>query len=297
MRRFLVIAVLTALLTLLFSYPLTLVDDLGRVVTINSLPHRVVSAAPAATRYLIYLNLQEKVVGVTSWDILNVEKIGNMVPLNIEKIVSLKPDVVLTFGGFQAGEIPKLEKFGLTVFAINPTTLTDILRDLVLVGTIFSKGEEAKQLADELQKKMLEVAKKAYKVPVDKRLKVLYLMGTPDSGMKEFWTAVAGSYMNDLITLAGGRNIAGNLSGPNGWAPVSLEYIVKENPDAIIVASFIPDSDEKVMNSILSYQPFSQLKAAKNKKVLVVDGNVANQPSPQIFKLLEEVYRFLYEEE
>ncbi|MCD6450462.1 MAG: ABC transporter substrate-binding protein [Thermotogaceae bacterium] len=297
MRRFLVIAVLTALLTLLFSYPLTLVDDLGRVVTINSLPHRVVSAAPAATRYLIYLNLQEKVVGVTSWDILNVEKIGNMVPLNIEKIVSLRPDVVLTFGGFQAGEIPKLEKFGLTVFAINPTTLTDILRDLVLVGTIFSKGEEAKQLADELQKKMLEVAKKAYKVPVDKRLKVLYLMGAPDSGMKEFWTAVTGSYMNDLITLAGGRNIAGNLSGPNGWAPVSLEYIVKENPDAIIVASFIPGSDKKVMNSILSYQPFSQLKAVKNKKVLVVDGNVANQPSPQIFKLLEEVYRFLYEEE
>ena len=296
MRRFLVVTVLITLLVALFAYPLTLVDDMGRVVTIKALPQRVVSAAPAATRYLIYLGLQDKVVGVTNWDTLNAEKIGNMVPLNIEKIVSLKPDIVLTFGGFQAGEIPKLEKFGLTVFAINPTTLNDILRDLVVVGTIFSEGEEAKKLADNLQKKMLTVAKKAYKIPVDKRLKVLYLMGTPDSGMKEFWTAVAGSYMNDLITLAGGRNIAGNLSGPNGWAPVSIEYIVKENPDAIIVASFVPGAKEKIINSIVSYQPFKELNAVKNKKILVIDGNVASQPSPQTFKLLEEIYKFLYEE-
>jgi len=295
-RRFLVVAALITLLAALLAYPLTLVDDLGRVVTISALPNRVVSAAPASTKYLIYLGLQDKVVGVTNWDTLNVEKIGNMVPLNVEKIVSLKPDIVLTFGGFQAGEIAKLEKFGLTAFAINPTTLNDILRDLVVVGTIFSKGEKAKKLADNLQKKMLTVAKKAYKIPVDKRLKVLYLMGTPDSGMKEFWTAASGSYMNDLITLAGGRNIAGNLSGPNGWAPVSIEYIVKENPDAIIVASFIPGDSEKVINSIVSYQPFKELKAVKERKILVINGNVASQPSPQIFDLLEEVYKFLYEE-
>ncbi len=295
MRRFLVILLAVLLTILTFSYPLTVVDDLGRVVTITKEPERVVSVSPAATRYLIHLGLQNRVVGVTNWDVLNVEKVGNMVPLNVEKILSLKPDLVLAFGGFQAGEIPKLEKAGLVVFAINPSTLMDILRDLSLVGAIFGVEDKSAEAVKKLKDIYMKVALNAYKVAIDKRPKVLYLMGTPESNMKEFWTAAAGSYMNDLITLAGGRNIAANLSGPNGWTPVSVEYIVKQDPDVIIVASFVSGSDDKVIEAVKKFQPFKELNAVKNGRIYVIDGNLASQPSPQIFQLLEKIYSFLYE--
>ncbi len=280
----------------LMAYPITVLDDLGRVVTIEKAPQRVVSVSPAATRYLVFLGLQDRVVGVTDWDILagKVEKIGNMVPLNVEKIVSLKPDLVLAFGGFQAPEVPKLERVGLKVLVINPKSLEDILRSLVMVGYVFGVEDEAKEKAEELREEMLKVAKKAYSIPIDRRPKVLYLSSVPSAGSKEFWTACAGSYMNDLITLAGGRNIAASLSGPNGWVPLSLEYIYKENPDVIIVAKYF-GSDEDVIKAVENFKPFKALKAVRKGRILVIDGNVASQPSPEIFQLLEVMYEFLHD--
>ncbi len=295
MRRVLVYF-LVVLSLIAFAYPISVVDDLGRVVTIDRPPQRVVSVSPAATRYLVYLGLQDRVVGVTDWDMLagKVEKIGNMVPLNVEKILSLKPDLVLAFGGFQAPEIPKLEKVGLKVVAINPNSLDDILKSLVMVGYIFNVEDEAKKKAEYLRNKMLSIAKEAYKIPFDKRPKVLYLSSVPQAGSKEIWTACSGSYMNDLITLAGGRNIAASIAGPNGWVPLSIEYIYKEDPDAIIVAKYF-GSDEDAKKAVENFKAFKPLKAVRNGKILVIDGNIASQPSPQIFDLLEVIYKFIKE--
>ena len=277
---------------------LVVVDDLGRVVSLDKIPEKIVSAAPAATRYLIQLGLQDKVVGVTDWDPLEgPERIGNMVPLNVEKIVSLSPDLVLTFGGFQAGEVKKLEKFGIKVLALNPTTLKDILKDLVLLGTVMGVEDLAKSKAEKLENLMLSIAKDSYKIPLEKRPKVLYLMGTPESGMKEFWTAVSGSYMNELINLAGGRNIAADVIGPNGWAPISLEFIVERNPDVIIVANFTPGGEKNVIQKVMDFEPFAGLNAVKNKRVHTVDGNVASQPSPDLFGILQKLHEIFKGEE
>ncbi len=297
LRKFLTVFMFLSLVVLVSGYPLTVVDDLGRVVTIQRAPERVVSVAPSATRFLISLGLKGKIVGVTDWDPLKaegVESVGNMVPLNLEKIISLEPDLVLSFGGFQAGEVYKLEKMGITVIAINPTTLNDILKSLSLLGAVFGVENEAKALVKNLQKELMDVALKAYKVPVDKRPKVLYLSASPDANMKEFWVPVSGSYLNDLIILAGGRNITAGLSGPNGWAPVSIEYIVSQNPDVIIVATYIPGSEDSVKKAVMDYPPFKDLNAVKNGKIFIVDGNLASQPSPDIFKLLKAFYDFFY---
>ncbi len=293
MKRFHV--VLFLLLGLLALAQLSIVDDLGRVVKFDAPPSRVVSAAPSVTRYLLALGLENTIKGVTDWDFYKkAERIGNMVPLNVEKIVSLSPDLILLFGGFQASEVKKLEKFNLRALVLNPLNLKDILKDLVLLGIVFNVEEKAKELSEELENKMLEIAKETYKIPPEKRPRVLYLMGAPESGMKEFWTAVSGSYMNDLINYAGGRNIAADITGPNGWAPISLEFIVDRDPEVIIVANFIPGGEEKIVNEVLSFEPFSEISAVKNRRVYAVDGNLASQPSPDIFKLLDELHKLFY---
>ena len=292
MKRFLVFSILLASLVLLAQ--ITVVDDLGRVVSLEEVPKRVVSAAPSITRYMIALGVESRICGVTDWDSYKAEKIGNMVPLNVEKIVSLSPDLVLLFGGFQASEVEKLEKFGLKALVLNPTSLRDILRDLVLLGVVMGVEDRAKEISKELESEMLSMAKKTYKIPPQKRPRVLYLMGAPESGMKEFWTAVSGSYMNDLISFAGGRNIAADITGPNGWAPISIEFIVEKDPEVIIVANFIPNGEEEVLKKILSFKPFEAISAVKSGRVYTVDGNLASQPSPDVFKLLGVLNGYFY---
>ncbi|MGE0033643.1 MAG: ABC transporter substrate-binding protein, partial [Pseudothermotoga sp.] len=230
MRRFATLLLLIVLLTLTWSYPITVVDDAGRVVTIPQRPERVICAAPSTTKFLQYLGLEDKIIAVTNWDDFEAERIGDLFPLNLEKILSLNPDLVFIFGGFQLPEVVKLEQHGLTAVVLNANSVQQILNDLILVGTIMNVPEKARKLANQLQERYLNVAKKAYNIPFDKRVKVAYLMDIPGPDVREIWTCGQGSYLNDLIALAGGANIAASFCGPNGFLPISLEYIVSQDP-------------------------------------------------------------------
>ncbi|AAD35174.1 iron ABC transporter substrate-binding protein [Thermotoga maritima MSB8] len=272
----------------------TVVDNAGRVVEITSAPERVVSLSPAATRFLVFLGLEDKIVGVTDYDSYEAEKVGAMVPVNIEKVVSLNPDLVLMFGGFQLPEVPKLEKAGLKVLVVNPNSLNDIIRDVVLLGTIFDRRDLALEKSEKLREKMLEIGKKTYNVPPSKRPKVLYLISSPGPDVKEIWTCGMGSYLNEIISLAGGVNIASGIAGPNGWPQLSIEYVVSQNPDVIIVGVYIPGTENEEIKKILNFEPFKEINAVKNKRVFAVDGNVASQPSPDVFELLDLFYEFFY---
>jgi len=289
MRRILSIFIVLALVSIfIFSYPITLVDDLGRVVTFESEPQRVVSAAPVATDYLMKLGFSDRIVGVTSFDTYkDAENIGNLVPLNLEKILSLKPDVVFTFGGFQAGEVEKLEKAGIKTFAINPRSTSDIFRTLVNIGTIFNKTAEARKLAESLKNKMLDVAKKAYNIPIDKRPRIFF--ASIYQGSNEVWTCGQGSFLNEAISLAGGINITGSYTGPNGWLTVSMEFVVKEDPDVILVPYYYEGGEEEAIQAVKSIKLWSNLKAVKNNRVVPVDGNIASSPDTRLIDFIVEL--------
>ncbi|MCD6551512.1 cobalamin-binding protein [Thermotoga sp.] len=282
--------VMVSILTL----AVTIVDDAGRVVEITSVPKRVVSLSPAATRFLIFLGLEDRIVGVTDYDSYEAERVGAMVPVNIEKVVALDPDLVLMFGGFQLPEVAKLEKVGVKVLVINPTSLDDIIRDVVLLGAVFGEPKPASEKANELKKEMLEIGKKTYNIPPSKRPKVLYLISAPGPDVKEIWTCGEGSYLNEIISLAGGMNIASGIAGPNGWPQLSLEYVVAQNPDVIIVGVYVPGTEDEEVKKILEFEPFREINAVKNKKVFTVDGNLSSQPSPDVFKLLDILYDYFY---
>lgn len=294
MRRFLTLTLLVALLSLVLTYPITIVDDAGRLVTIDRKPERVVCAAPSTTKFLQYLGLEDRVVAVTNWDDFEAERIGDLFPLNLEKILSLEPDVVFTFGGFQLPEVPKLEQQGLTAVVLNANTVQQILNDLVLVGTIMGVPEKARKLANDLQEYYLTVAKKAYNVPLDRRIKVAYLMDIPGPDVREVWTCGQGSYLNELITLAGGVNIAAAFTGPNGFLPISLEYIVSENPDVLIVANYTPGAEEQIKEKISNHPILKSLKAVRNKRIYVYDGYMLSLPVPQLIAYIERFYNDFY---
>jgi iron complex transport system substrate-binding protein len=294
MRKLVTLVMLIVFLALVWSYPITVVDDAGRTVTITQRPQRVICAAPSTTKFLQYLGLEDKIIAVTNWDDFEAERIGDLFPINLEKIVSLNPDLIFTFGGFQLPEVVKLEQQGLTTVVLNANSVQQILNDLVLVGTIMGIPEKAKQLANQLQERYLNIAKKAYNIPFDKRVKVVFLMDIPGPDVREVWTCGQGSYLNDLITLAGGANIAALFTGPNGFLPISLEYIVSQNPDVLIVTSYVPNSEEQIKEKISNHPILKSLKAVKNKRIYVYDNYLLSLPVPQLVEYIEKFYNDFY---
>lgn len=279
---------------MIFSQPLTVIDDLGRVVIFDTTPNRVISAAPLVTNYLVKLGVESKIVGVTDFDVFytKAERIGYLVPLNIEKIVALNPDVVFLFGGFQASEVEKLEKVNLRAFVVNPRNFEDIFRTLRLLGVIFNLPERSREISKKLREKLLNLAKKAYEIPLDKRPRVFYASMYP--GSKEIWTCGQGSFLNEAIALAGGVNIASGYTGPNGWLTVDPEFVIRNDPDVILVPYFDPTSKEKVVENFKNMKIFKDLKAVKENKVFPIDGNIASTPGPDLVDLVELFYKLFH---
>ncbi len=289
MKKFLVSLILTAVLVVsIFAsyYPITLVDDAGNVVTIQSTPIRVIDAAPSVTDFLLQLGYANKIVGVTQYDsYTKAENIGLLYPLDLEKIVSLKPDMVFLFGGFQLPQYASLKKLGINAFVLNANSLNGVYRDVMDVATIMGDPQKGSTLVDKLQSIESKIENSAYNIPLDSRPTVFY--GTPG---KEIWTAGMGSYLNELISLAGGVNITGNYAGPNGWLPVSPEFIVSKNPDIILVPYYAPGGEKAAIQQFDTFPPFKDLKAVKEGHVYAIDGNIASQPNTQLIGLLEQIY-------
>jgi len=210
---------LVILMLSVFAFTVTFVDDAGRIVSLERPPERVICAAPSATKFLEYLGLTDRIVGVTNWDTFESERIGDLYPLNMEKILSLNPDLVILFGGFQLPEVTKLEEMNIPSLVLNANSVKGVLDDLVLLGVVFDIGKKAKERAQKLEQYYLEIAKKAYNIPYGERVRVAFISDVPGSDVKEIWTGGQGSFINELITLAGGVNIASGLTGPNGYLP------------------------------------------------------------------------------
>lgn len=277
---------------------ISLVDDLGRLVILDETPNKVIVAAPGITKYLEVLSLDSKIIGVTDWDSYginhDVEKIGNLVPLNLEKILSLEPDLVFLMAGFQETEVKRLDEMGINAFVVNPGSFEEIARAINLIGNIFDQGDMSKKIAAEFREMVIEIAKKSYSIAQENKPKVLYAMATAE--MNEIWTTGTGSYLNQAIAYAGGLNVAAPYTGNNGFLPVSPEFVLKTFPDIIVVPYYYEGGQEAAVKMIMEYEPFSEIPAVKNNKVYAISNTLTDYADPNYSKLIETFHEFFYGE-
>ncbi|PWJ96188.1 ABC transporter substrate-binding protein [Oceanotoga sp. DSM 15011] len=270
----------------------TIIDDLGRPVKIDQDIKRIISAAPAVSDYLKHLNAEDLVVGVTDWDNnIEAEKIGNMTPLNLEKIISLNPDIVFISGGFQEKELERLEKYNIKTIVINPLSINDIIRDTVLIGTIIDKKEQAIKLSKNLRERMLNISKETS--TWSEKPTVMYAM-ISSQNISSIWTSGTGSFMNELLSIAGSLNVASPYTGNNGWLSVGPEFIVSKNPDIIIVPSYFM-GDNSGIETLKSASQFKNVNAVKNNKIFSINNDKASQASPSLIEALESIYEIIKE--
>jgi len=287
------------------KYPITLTDALGRQVVITHEPKRVVSAAPSITEILFAIGAGDRVVGVDKFSnyppIVNelvknktVEIIGGFSTINVEKIALLKPDVVFLTTGVQEKFVRELASMGITVYVLSDKSIEDVFTDILTVGVILNKADSAVELIEQLRTKLMTtyLTVHEYLNKTGIQPKKVYFEVYPD-----YWTVGRSSFINDVITLAGGENIFNDVETP--YFPASPEEIISRNPDVILTTamygSFGPP--ENVINRIKSREGWSNITAVKEDKIYLFKGTLEDivvRPGPRIVAAVEVIARVLY---
>jgi iron complex transport system substrate-binding protein len=270
----------------------TYVDDIGRTVQITGIPQRIISLSPSNTEMIYALGLQDKLVGVTSYDDYPPDAktkpvVSDYSTVDLEKIVNAKPDLVLADSIQKNDATPALEKLGITVYTMTPDNTDEILNEIKVLGQITGKTQAADNLVSSLQTRIQAVADKTAKLTDAEKPRVLFV-----TWYDPIWTAGSDTMIQYLIDQAGGTNIASDL---NGYATITMESVVQRNPQIIIVMSSMGDQHTS-LDYIKANPQFAATDAVKNGQVYEVDADIFGRTTPRIVDGLETMAKIIHPE-
>jgi len=273
--------------------PIEITDQLGRVVKLDKIPQRIISLAPSNTEILFALGLVDKVVGVTDYcnyppEAEGKPSIGGFSTPNIEEVIALSPDLILAASIHQKQVIPQLEAKGMTVFALAPKTLDEVLEAITLVGEITHKEEEASQLVVGMRDKIKAITDKTNSLPEAQKPRAFYV--TWHDPLK---TAGSGTLHDELIRIAGGINIAQNLSGYPG---ISLETVIAANPQVIIAGVGMGTGAAAPFQFAKTEPRLSDVAARRDGRVYAIDVDLVGRAGPRLTDALEQFASFIHPE-
>jgi len=268
-------------------------DQLGRAVSLDGIPQRIISLAPSNTEILLALGLGDRVVAVTDYcdyppEALTKPKIGGYTTPNMEEVVALSPDLVLAASLHQERIIPALEERGLTVFALDPKTVDEVLESITLIGKVTGKKEEASQLITGVQNRIKAVTDKTENLPENKKPKVFYL-----TWLDPLMTPGSGTRHHELIRMAGGTNVAQDLTG---YASITLEAIIEANPEVIIAGIGMGSGEDLPFEYVKTEPRLRNVDARINDRMYSIDVDLCGRPGPRITDALEKFAEFIHPE-
>ncbi|MFC4768684.1 ABC transporter substrate-binding protein [Effusibacillus consociatus] len=263
------------------TYPLTVKDATGTEITIKQEPKRIVSLASSNTEILFALGLGDKVVGVDKWSDYPAEAkskpvIGDM-NTDTEKVVAQQPDLVIAGATLNGKAIDALRKLNVTVYAVEPKTIAEVQQAIKEIGKITNSVSKAEEVAKNMEKKLSEVKAKVQGLTDDKK-PLVYVEVSP---APEIFTAGKGTFMDELVTLAGGKNAFSDVAN---WAKISAEQVVAKNPQVIISTHGVTAEVEK---EVAARPGWDKISGVKEKKVVAVDTNLVSRPGPRLVEGLE----------
>ena len=243
---------------------------------------RIVSLAPSLTKNLQYLEAEDLLVGCTSYcqPGRKVEVVASAVKVNVEKVVTMKPDLIIATTITDPETIGVLRKFGIRVEVFpRANSFEDICSQFLNLGNIIGKDVSAQKVVSDCKKKVEELKQSVNSVQKPK----IFLQ----IGADPLYTVMPKTFMDDYITFAGAKNIASDLT----IGSISRESVLLRNPDVIFIVTMgIVGEDEKA-----AWEKVKALSAAKNKKIFIIDSDKACTPTPFTFvETLETMIKLTY---
>ncbi|HEY6290544.1 MAG TPA: cobalamin-binding protein [Terriglobia bacterium] len=262
-------------------------DETGRRVDVPVHPARIVSLAPSITETLYALGLGSKIVGDTDYCDYPAEAkqkphVGAILNPSLEKIVDLKPDLVLGIAeGNRRETADQLARLGIPLYGLSDRSVEDVLRSIRDLGGLLDHGPEAETLASSLEQRLQNVERRGAGDPKPRVLFVTWYQPLITIGPQNF--------VADVIRRAGGASISSDLSGE--WPRLSLEVVLARNPDVILLPrsqSYSPSLDE-----FRRLPGWRDLAAVKAGRVYWVSDTII-RPCPRLIDALEEVASLLH---
>ncbi|MBD3674382.1 MAG: ABC transporter substrate-binding protein [Planctomycetaceae bacterium] len=276
------------------GFPITLTDALGRDVTFDAPPQRIISVAPKNTELIYFLGFDDRLVGVTTFcnyppAAAKLDKIGGLTAqtINQELIVALNPDLILCSDRMHEPLIPQWEALGLKAFVLGAESLDAMYEEMQLLGRMMDDTEAADELIDSLSERVETIETGIAKIPADERPKLFYqVWDDPLMG------AGPNSFIGQMMELTGGENILSDVKEPYPY--VAHEIVVERNPDVI----FAPTTHSQEVNpEEIARQPaWKGINAAKNKRIYLLDGDEVSRRGPRMIDALETMVALLYPE-
>lgn len=277
----------------------TLVDYLGNVVTLTSPPERIVSLAPSNTEMIFAVGAGNALVGVTdfcnypndfaSWiEAGNMTSIGNYYGPSVEPIIALEPDLVLaSTGSLDAAE--NLKSLGYNVLVLEAKTIDGVLQDILLVGRATGKHVEAGVVVSEIRERIDSVAIQASTA------------STTPKVYHEVWnepimSAGPGTFIDEMITLAGGENIFSDST--TSWPTASSEVIIEKNPDVM----FFPDmymgqaNFYETIETVTERPGWDTISAVQNNAIYEINADIISRSGPRLVDALELLAKMVHPE-
>jgi iron complex transport system substrate-binding protein len=267
---------------------LSIVDDYGRTVELKGVPQRIVSVAPSPTEILFAVGAGSQIVGVDNYsdypaEAKSLPQIGSYT-LNIEVIMSLKPDLIVSSDLVPRAQLDQLEAQGVPYFIFATRTMEDTIKDLRLAGSLTGHSLEAESLVADLQGRINAVTNKTLATGVEKvRTYVEYY---------PLWTYGPGSFGDDLIRLAGGANIASNASSE--YPELTAEFIIAQDPQVIIYT--VGPMTTTTASDFAARPGWSNTFAVSHDKIYSVDDDLVSRYGPRVVDGLEQLAEIIHPE-
>lgn len=278
-------------------FPREIIDGFGNKVTIDKKPERIITAVPSHTEILFALGLEDNIVAVSEYcdypaGALDKENIGGYKTLNTERIIELQPDILFVYGDGDDDAIEQVDSAGITIVRYEPESIEEVLETIISIGQVVGEEEKAEEIRNQLIEKKEEVLDK---IKNQQQKRVFY----------EIWdeplmAAGPGSFMDELIVLAKGKNIASDAEG--GYPVFSIEALVERDPEVYLIpANHVQNFDKMTdkeknqrITEIKNRPGYEDITAIKNDRIELLEPNIVSRPGIRIIEALEIIAKAIH---
>ncbi len=247
---------------------------------------RIISLSPSQTENLYALGLDDEIIGVSDYcdypeEALKKEKLGSSWTINLERVLELDPDMVFIYAGGQPEAVEQMKAMGIQVVDVTPNSVEEVFESIIETGRLTGTEDMARQVVNDLSDERDYIVAQVEGLP---KVPVFYQVWD-----EPLQTAGPGSFIDELIRLAGGENIAGDTDSE--YPMYSVEALVEKNPEIYFMPPHVANFDEMTEEMAEAYRAevaqrpgYDQIKAINENRIELLEPNIASRPGVRIIQ-------------
>lgn len=269
-------------------------DMIGRTITLEGIPEKIISLAPSNTEILFSLGLGDKLVGVTEFcdypeAAKGKPKVAGFADADIEKILAAEPDVIFITSTMHVDEIlPSLENYGMTVVVIDPRTLEEVLDSYTIIGKVTGTSEKAAQIVNNMSARIKNISDKTKRLTTTEKPRVFYVMWD-----EPLMTVGGDTRIHELIEKAGGTNL---FADTEGYPTIDLETLVEADPQVIIAGTGMGEGADAPFTFAQTESRLEDSEARKNNRIYEINTDIVGRPTERLIDGLEQMAEMIHPE-